>query len=137
MLVCTFYVNLSKFGCQFLHAQKWLPISKTPCITPWLLHLIILKDMVFMKNYVSVYEINIVNDYFMTEICKRETMSKTLLSKYIAVFDYFGKTLLVFPGTIGRASIVSFATVINALVGITSTSLSLIFSISNASAKNF
>ena len=90
-----------------------------------------------MKNYVFVYEINIVNDYFMTEICKRETMSKTLLSKCIAVFDYFGKILLVFSGTIGRASIVSFATVINALVGITSTSLSLIFSISNASAKNF
>ena len=30
-----FFVNLSKFGCQFLHAQKWLPISKMPCITLW------------------------------------------------------------------------------------------------------
>ena len=30
-----FFVNLSKFGCQFLHAQKWLPISKMPCFTPW------------------------------------------------------------------------------------------------------
>ena len=29
-----FFVNLSKFGCRFLCAQKRLPISKTPCITP-------------------------------------------------------------------------------------------------------
>ena len=29
-----FFVNLSKFGHQFSCAQKQLPISKTPCITP-------------------------------------------------------------------------------------------------------
>ena len=29
-----FYVTLSKFGRQFSCAQKRLPISKTPCITP-------------------------------------------------------------------------------------------------------
>ena len=28
-----FFVNLSKFGCRFLCAQKRLPTSKTPCIT--------------------------------------------------------------------------------------------------------
>ena len=28
------FVNLSKFGHQFLCTQKQLPISKTPCITP-------------------------------------------------------------------------------------------------------
>ena len=29
-----FLANLSKFGCQFLCAQKWLLISKMSCITP-------------------------------------------------------------------------------------------------------
>ena len=28
------FLNLSKFGCQFLCAQNRLTISKTPCITP-------------------------------------------------------------------------------------------------------
>ena len=28
------FLNLLKFGCQFSCAQKRLPISKIPCITP-------------------------------------------------------------------------------------------------------
>ena len=75
-------------------------------------------------------EINEIIYCFMSEICERETMSKTL-SKYTAVFDYFDKTLLVLSATGGGVSIISFVTVIGASVGITITSLSLVFSISN------
>ena len=53
-------------------------------------------------------------------------MSKRL-SKYIASFDYFDKTLIVLCITTGSISIASFATVIGAPVGIVSASFSLAF----------
>ena len=56
-------------------------------------------------------------------------MSKKL-SKYIASFDHFDKTLIVLSVTTGSISIVSFATVVGAPVGIASASFSLEFSIS-------
>ena len=55
-------------------------------------------------------------------------MSKRL-SKYIASFDYFGKSLIVLSVTTGRISIASFATAIGAPVGIVSVSFSLAFSV--------
>ena len=59
----------------------------------------------------------------MAKTCKRETMSKRL-SKYIAAFDYFDKTLLVlFAGTV-VIYISLLAAVIGAPVGMTSANLS-------------
>ena len=55
-------------------------------------------------------------------------MSKRL-SKYIASFDYFDKSLIALFVTTGNTSIASFATVIGPPVGITSASFSLAFSI--------
>ena len=52
------------------------------------------------------------------------------LSKYIASFDYFDKSLIVLSATSGSTSIASYATVIGAPVGIASSSFSLAFSIS-------
>ena len=52
------------------------------------------------------------------------------LSKYIASFDYFDKSLIAFSVTTGSISIASFATVIAALVGMASESFSLAFSVS-------
>ena len=54
-------------------------------------------------------------------------MSKRL-SKYIASFDYFDKSLIVLSAT--SISIASFATAIGTPVGIASASLSLTFSLS-------
>ena len=73
--------------------------------------------------------------FFLAEIHEREVI-RTILSKYIAVFDYFDKTLLVLSATSGGVSIVSFAMVIGAPIGITSASSDLVFSISNGIAKN-
>ena len=67
-------------------------------------------------------------DYFIGEIKERELMSKRL-SKYIAYFEYFGKSLIVLSVITGSISIVSFETVIGTPVGITSASFSLAFSI--------
>ena len=55
-------------------------------------------------------------------------MSKRL-SKHIASFDYFDKSLIVLSVTTGSASITSFATVIGAPVGMASASFSFAFSI--------
>ena len=54
-------------------------------------------------------------------------MSKKL-SKYISLFDYFDKFLIVLSVTSGGVSIASFATVIGAPIVIASASLSLAFS---------
>ena len=63
-------------------------------------------------------------------------MSKRL-SKYIASFDYFDKSLIVLSVTTGSISIASFATVIGAPVGIMGASCSLTFSITTGFVKKF
>ena len=73
-------------------------------------------------------KINEIKDYFVAEIKERELMSKRL-SKYIASFDYFDKSLIVLSVTTGSISVASFATVIGAPAGITSASFSPTFSI--------
>ena len=74
-------------------------------------------------------KINEIRDYFVAEIKEGESMSKGL-SKYIAFFDYFDKSLIVLSITTSIISIASFATVIGVPVGIISASFSLTFSIS-------
>ena len=62
-------------------------------------------------------------------------MSKKL-SKYIASFDYFDKSLIALSATSGSISIASFATVIEASVRIASASFSSVFSMTTGIAKN-
>ena len=57
------------------------------------------------------------------------------LSKYIASFDYFDKTLIVLSATSGSISVTSFATVFGIPGGIARASLSLVFSLSTGLAK--
>ena len=80
-------------------------------------------------------KINEIKDYFVVEIIERELMCKRL-SKYIAFFDCFEKSLIVLSATSGNISIASFTTVIGATVGIASASFSLAFSISSEIMKN-
>ena len=63
-------------------------------------------------------------------------MSKSL-SKRIASFDYFDKSLIVSSVTTGTISIASFAIVIGAPVGIVSAIFSLAFSICTGVVKFF
>ena len=71
-------------------------------------------------------KINEIKDYFIAEIKERELMSKRL-SKYIASFDYFDKSVIVLTVTTCSISIASFATVIGAPVGMGSASFNLAF----------
>ena len=61
-------------------------------------------------------------------------MSK-ILSKYIAAFDYFDKTLIVLSATSGGVSIISFASVIGASAGKASASFTLVFSMDTGIIK--
>ena len=79
-------------------------------------------------------KINEIKDYFVAEIKERELMSKRL-SKYIASFDYFDKSLIVLSVTTGSISIASFATVIGVTVGMVSASLSLTCSVKTRIVK--
>ena len=79
-------------------------------------------------------KISEIEDYFIVEIKEKEFMSKKL-SKYISFFDYFDKSLIVLSVTSGGFSIASFATGIGAPIGITSESLSLVFSLCKGLVK--
>ena len=81
-------------------------------------------------------KISKIEDYFITEIKERELMSKKL-SKYISLFDYFDKSFIVLSVTSGSISIASFARVIGILIGITSASLSLAFSLCTGLVKKY
>ena len=70
--------------------------------------------------------IKTIKDYFIGEIKERKWMSKRL-SKYIASFDYFDKSLIVLAATSGSISIASFATVTGAPVEIANADLSFAF----------
>ena len=85
-------------------------------------------------NDFRLNKIDGIRDYFVAEIKERELMSKRL-SKYIASFDYFDKSLIVLSVTTGSISIASFATVIGAPVGITNASFSLAFLICTGIVK--
>ena len=81
-------------------------------------------------------KINEIKDYFVAEIKERELMSKRL-SKYIASFDYFDKSLIVLSVATGSISIASFATVIGAPAGIIGASCGFTFSITSGFVKKF
>ena len=94
--------------------------NKTPNIYPNL-NAIPSNEQQFRLN-----KINEIKDYFVAEIKERELMSKRL-SKYIASFDYFDKSLIVLSVTTSSISIASLATVIGAAVGIAGVIFSLKF----------
>ena len=81
-------------------------------------------------------KINEIKDYFIAEIRERELMSKNL-SKYIASFEYFDKSLIVLSVATGSISTAPFATVNEAPAGIMSASCSLTFSITTGFVKKF
>ena len=78
--------------------------------------------------------INKTKDCFNWEIQERKKTSKKL-SKYIATFDYFDKTLIVLSATSVGVSIISFASVIGVPVGIASASFTLVFSLTTGIIK--
>ena len=70
-------------------------------------------------------EISKTDNYFIEEINQRKSFSKKL-TKYVAVFDYIDQALIVLSAASGEVSIISFASIVGAPVGIASASLTLL-----------
>ena len=89
------------------------------------------NDQQFRLNKISE-----IKDRFIAEIKERELMSKNL-SKYIASFEFFDKSLIVLSVATGSISIAPFAAVIGAPAGMISASCSIAFSITTGFVKKF
>ena len=79
-------------------------------------------------------EITGIENYFYQEVNQQKSYSKKL-NKYVTIFDYIDKILIVLSATTGGISIISFTTTIGAPVGIASASFTLIFSLTTGIIK--
>ena len=75
-----------------------------------------------------LYKIKKIENYFINEINQKKLCSKKL-SKYVTIFDYMNKILIVLSATSSSVSIISFISIIDVPAGIASASFTLIFSI--------
>ena len=75
-----------------------------------------------------MYKIQKNKNYFNNEIDQKKLYSKKL-SKYVNIFDYMDKILIVLSATSSGVSIISFISIIGVPAGIASASFTLIFSI--------
>ena len=83
-----------------------------------------------------LYEIKKIENYFINEINERESYSKKL-NKYVTIFDYIDKILIILSATTGGISVISFTTAIGVPVGKASASFTLIFLYQQESLKNY
>ena len=83
-----------------------------------------------------LYEIKNIENDFINEINQQKSYSKKL-SKYVTIFDYIDKILIILSATTGGISIMSFTTAIGAPVGIASASFTLVFSLTKGIIKIF
>ena len=81
-----------------------------------------------------MYEIKNIENYFISEINERKTYSKKL-NRYVTIFDYIDKILIILSATTSGISIISFTSVIGTSVGIVSASFTLIFYLSTGITK--
>ena len=80
------------------------------------------------QTKLRLYEIKNIENYFINEINERKSYSKKL-NKYVTIFDYIDKILIVLSATSSSVSIISFASTIGVPVGIASACFTLVFSI--------
>ena len=73
-----------------------------------------------------LYEIKKIENYFINEINEEKSYSKNL-SKYVTIFYYIEKILIVLSATSSGVSIISYTSIIGVPTGIASASFTLIF----------
>ena len=81
-----------------------------------------------------LYEIKKIDNYFINDINQQKAYSKKL-SRYITIFDYIDKILIVLSATTSGVSIISFTSTICTSVRILSASFTLIFSLTTGIIK--
>ena len=81
-----------------------------------------------------MHQIKIIENDFINEINRHKLYSKKL-NRYVTIFDYIDKILIILIATTGGISIISFTTAIGAPVGIASATFTLIFSLTTGIIK--
>ena len=81
-----------------------------------------------------LYEIKKIENYVISEINEKKSYSKKL-NKYVTIFDYIDKILIVLGVPSSGVSIISFVSTIGVPAGIASASFTLIFSITTGIIK--
>ena len=75
-----------------------------------------------------------IENYFINDINERKSYNKKL-NKYVTIFDYIDKILIILSTKTSGISIISSKSVIGTLVGIVSASFTLTFSLSTGIIK--
>ena len=83
-----------------------------------------------------LYEIKKIDNCFINDINQQKAYSKKL-SRYVTIFNYIDKILIVLSATTSGASTISFTSTIGKLVGIVSASFILMFSLTTGIVKNY
>ena len=81
-----------------------------------------------------LYEIKYIKNDFINDINQQNAYSEKL-SRYVTIFDYIDKNLIVLSATTSGVSIISFTGSIGKSVGIVSGSFTLIFSLTTRIIK--
>ena len=81
-----------------------------------------------------LYERKKIDNCFINDINQQKAYSKKL-SRYVTIFDYVDKILIVLSATTSGVSIISFTSTIGKSVGIVSASFTLIFSLTTGIIK--
>ena len=81
-----------------------------------------------------LYEIKKFDNCFINDINQQKEYSKKL-SRYVTIFDYMDKILIILSATTSGESIISVTNTINESVGIVSASFTLIFSLTTGIIK--
>ena len=92
------------------------------------------KTKLSEQTKLRLFEIKNIENYFINEINERKSYSKEL-NRYITIFDYIEKILIILSAATSGISIISFTSVIGTSVGIVSASFTLIFSLSTGIIK--
>ena len=79
-------------------------------------------------------EIKKTENCFQNDINQQKAQSKTL-RRYVTIFDYIDKILILWSATTSGVSIISFTSTIDTSVGVVSESLTLIFSLTTGTVK--
>ena len=103
----------------------------------------LLKEYLRMNNIIELTdvnkyrldEINKIRDYFNNEIKERKDITKKL-NKYLVSFDYIDKIFITLSTSFGTLSIASYASVVGIPAGITSASLTFVFTIGTGISKS-
>ena len=86
------------------------------------------------QNKFRLSEIIGIENYFYQEINERKSYIRKL-NKYITIFEYIDKILIILSATSRGVSVISFLSIVGVPVGIASASFTLIFSIAKGIIK--